>query len=131
MPPISSAHEREETSMRTIAAVMLLLLAPLTAFAQAKPGGKIVFAAREDIARRGPRVPRSVRRRRRRRRSYGARPAQAAVRAVPPDGGAVAAGAAVADGRAEDGTGLLAQARRHRPLHGEGVDPQESRDAGA
>src|SRR5256885_2306434 len=35
--------------MRTIAAVALLLLAPLTALAQAKPGGKIVFAARQDI----------------------------------------------------------------------------------
>src|SRR2546430_12385941 len=49
MPLISSAREREETSMRTIAAVALLLLAPLTALAQAKPGGKIVFAARQDI----------------------------------------------------------------------------------
>src|SRR5207248_5058967 len=51
---MSSAREREETSMRTIAAVVLLLLAPtfaapLAAFAQAKPGGKIVFAARQDI----------------------------------------------------------------------------------
>src|SRR6266567_9434940 len=35
--------------MRTIAAIGLLLLAPLTAFAQAKPGGKIMFAARQDI----------------------------------------------------------------------------------
>src|SRR6267378_4088412 len=35
--------------MRTIAAVALLLVAPLTALAQAKPGGKIVFAARQDI----------------------------------------------------------------------------------
>ena len=35
--------------MRTIAAIGLLLLAPLTAFAQAKPGGKIMYAARQDI----------------------------------------------------------------------------------
>ncbi|MGH7267262.1 MAG: ABC transporter substrate-binding protein [Candidatus Rokuibacteriota bacterium] len=35
--------------MRTIAVVLLLLLAPLTAHAQAKPGGKIVVAARQDI----------------------------------------------------------------------------------
>jgi peptide/nickel transport system substrate-binding protein len=35
--------------MRTIATLVLLLLAPLTAFAQAKPGGKIVLAARQDI----------------------------------------------------------------------------------
>src|SRR2546423_14118186 len=35
--------------MRTFAAIVLLLLAPVTALAQAKPGGKIVFAARQDI----------------------------------------------------------------------------------
>ena len=39
--------------MTMIAAVVLLLLAPLAtwvpAFAQAKPGGKLVFAARQDI----------------------------------------------------------------------------------
>src|SRR2546425_11423338 len=35
--------------MRTLAVVLLLLVAPLTAYAQAKPGGKIVFAARQDI----------------------------------------------------------------------------------
>ena len=35
--------------MRTIAAVALLLLAPLTALAQPKAGGKIVYAARQDI----------------------------------------------------------------------------------
>ena len=35
--------------MRAIMAVVLLLLAPLMAFAQAKPGGKLVFAARQDI----------------------------------------------------------------------------------
>ena len=35
--------------MRTIAAIGLLLLAPLMAFAQVKPGGKIMFAARQDI----------------------------------------------------------------------------------
>jgi peptide/nickel transport system substrate-binding protein len=43
----------EETSMTRTTAVVLLLLAALTwsapAFAQAKPGGKIVFAARQDI----------------------------------------------------------------------------------
>ena len=32
--------------MRTIAAMGLLLLTPLMAFAQPKPGGKIMFAAR-------------------------------------------------------------------------------------
>src|SRR5438105_3374995 len=106
---MSSAREREVTSMRTIAAVVLLLLAPtlaapLAAFAQAKPGGKIVFAAR---------------------------PSQAALCAVSPNVRALAAGAAVADGRAEDGAGLLAQARRHRSVHCERVDPEEPRDAGA
>src|SRR5437867_8072128 len=35
--------------MRTIAAIVLLLVAPLAAHGQAKPGGKIVFAARQDI----------------------------------------------------------------------------------
>src|SRR5258705_102277 len=35
--------------MRTIAAIGLLLLTPLMAFAQPKPGGKIMFAARQDI----------------------------------------------------------------------------------
>ena len=35
--------------MRAIVAFGLLLLAPLTAFAQAKPGGKIMYAARQDI----------------------------------------------------------------------------------
>jgi len=35
--------------MRTLAAILLLLLAPLTAHAQAKPGGKLVLAARQDI----------------------------------------------------------------------------------
>ena len=35
--------------MRTIAAIGLLLLTPLMAFAQPKPGGTIMFAARQDI----------------------------------------------------------------------------------
>src|SRR5437867_13403851 len=35
--------------MTTIAAIVLLLVAPLAAHAQAKPGGKIVYAARQDI----------------------------------------------------------------------------------
>src|SRR2546426_10523867 len=35
--------------MRTLAVVLLLLVAPLTAYAQAKAGGKILFAARQDI----------------------------------------------------------------------------------
>lgn len=35
--------------MRTIAAVVLVLLAPLTASAHPKPGGTLVFAARQDI----------------------------------------------------------------------------------
>jgi len=34
--------------MRTLAVILLLLLAPLTAHAQAKPGGKLVLAARQD-----------------------------------------------------------------------------------
>src|SRR2546427_12804635 len=35
--------------MRTLAVVLLLVVAPITAYAQAKPGGKIGFAARQDI----------------------------------------------------------------------------------
>ena len=35
--------------MRTLAAILLLLLAPLTAHAQAKPGGKLVFAATRQV----------------------------------------------------------------------------------
>src|SRR5207244_290080 len=48
-PTRRTGSAREETTMTTTVAILLLLLTPLVAHAQPKPGGKIVFAARQDI----------------------------------------------------------------------------------